>query len=291
MEAKKSNKKTFYKKLHNKYRLVIMQDETFEEKLSFRLSRLNVFVAVGTLVILLIVGTTFLIAFTSLKEYIPGYADVNIKKQVVDLQIRTDSLEHNLNQKEKYINNIKEILMGKDGTDTIMPEPKKLDINYDTITINKSREDSLLREEIEKKSQYNLFFTNNEARKGLLKAVVFFPPVKGIVTNKFNIKGKHLGVDVVAPKNELIKSIADGTVILSSWTLETGYILAIQHSNNTISVYKHNSALLKQQGEIVKAGEPIAIIGETGEFTSGTHLHFELWYNGNPINPEDYLIF
>lgn len=289
MESSKKDKK-FYQKLKSKYRLVIMREETFEERLSFRLSRLNVFVVVGTLVILLTIGIIFLIAFTPLKEYIPGYSDVELKRQARELVIKTDSLEASLNQKEKYIQNIKTILTGRDSLAPLPKKPEQVKV-YDTIDLKRSKEDSLLREEIERATQYNLNLYYKDKKGQSLSSFSFFAPVKGLVTNKFNIAEKHYGVDIVAPKNEMIKATLDGTVIFSSWTLETGYILAIQHTSNIISVYKHNSVLLKKQGDVVKAGSPIAIIGETGEFSTGPHLHFELWHNGRPIDPKDYIVF
>jgi murein DD-endopeptidase MepM/ murein hydrolase activator NlpD len=152
-------------------------------------------------------------------------------------------------------------------------------------------EDSLLRVQIEAEGLYNLSVVDTKNDKDNLTRLHFFPPLKGVVTNPFNAKSGHLGIDVVAPPNEVIVAIADGTVTLSSWTLETGYVIQIQHQNNLISAYKHNSKLLKQSGAQVKAGEAIAIIGNSGELTTGPHLHFEMWHNGTPINPEQYIVF
>lgn len=290
MSVDSKKEKKFVKKLKNKYRLVIMRDETFEERLSFRLSRLNVFVVVGTAVILLIVATTFLIAYTPLREYIPGYADVNVKKNLNFLLSKTDSLEAELYQKEIYVESIRKILTGEDSLEK-PPKPKQLHANYDTITITKSKEDSLLRKEIEQLTEYNLNIYKGDGNNNSISSFSFFPPIKGILTSHYSIPGKHYGVDIVASENELVKSTLDGTVIFSSWTLETGYVIGIQHKNNIMSVYKHNSVLLKEQGSVVKAGDPIAIIGETGELQSGPHLHFELWHNGRAIDPEEHIAF
>jgi len=292
-ESKKEKRKHWIYKLRNKYRLVIEDEGTFEEKVSFRLSRLNVFVTIGTVAIILIVATTFLIAFTPLREYIPGYTDVALQKRVNDLLRLTDSLETEFKQNRLYIQNIKNIIEGKE----IIEDTAKLtvqNINYDNIEYTRSVEDSILRAEYENGTSYNLYYNDNEelaASTSALSSSVFFTPLKGIITTEFDLSAKHYGIDIVARQNEAVKATLDGTVIFSDWTVKTGYVISIQHKNNFISVYKHNSVLLKQEGNIVKAGEPVAIVGESGELTTGPHLHFELWYNGTPVNPKDYITF
>lgn len=296
MTAEIKEKKTpgWASKLRTKYRLVIMNGETLEERLTFRLSRLNVFVALGTLTIILIFLTSMLIAFTPLREYIPGYTDVGLKKKFYELQIKTDSIEKDLEKKQMFIENLKNIISGN-----VMSQHPNVTVDtvkkYGNIRLKKSKEDSLLRQEIESQGRYNLFRTEAyESRlypKSSIGSVLFFVPLKGVVTNEFNPAQAHFGVDVVAKQNEAIKAVLDGTVILSNWTIETGYTIAIQHQENIVSVYKHNSALLKKTGDFVKAGDPVAIIGESGELSSGPHLHFELWNDGNPVNPKDYITF
>ncbi len=287
--------KKWYRKLRNKYRLVIMNDETFEERLSFRLSRLNVFIVVGSIGIILIVGVAYIIAFTPLREYIPGYTDVTVQKRTYDNMLKADSIEKAFNYYDWYIHNIKNVIEGKFDDQVIEYDSEKT-TNYENISIKRSVEDSLLRVEIESQDKYNLIYSDNETdefqtTKTAISSFHFFTPLKGIIINPFNPKGKHYGVDIVAKKNEAIKATLDGTVIFSSWTLETGYVIGIQHQHNLISVYKHNSVLLKKQGAFVKASEVIAVIGETGELSTGPHLHFELWFNGNPVNPRDYITF
>ncbi|MCD4789490.1 MAG: M23 family metallopeptidase [Bacteroidales bacterium] len=292
-ESKKEKRKHWINKLRNKYRLVIVDEGTFEEKVSFRLSRLNVFIAIGTVAIILIVATTFLIAFTPLKEYIPGYTDVTLQKRVNDLLRLTDSLETEFKQNSLYIQNIQNIIEGKEIIEDTSSKPVQ-NINYDKIEYTRSVEDSILRAEYENGTSYNLYYNDNEelsAPTSTLSSSVFFTPLKGIITTEFDLSAKHYGIDIVARQNEAVKATLDGTVIFSDWTVETGYVISIQHKENFISVYKHNSVLLKQEGNIVKAGEPIAIVGESGELTTGPHLHFELWYNGTPVNPMDYIAF
>jgi murein DD-endopeptidase MepM/ murein hydrolase activator NlpD len=291
--AKKAGKFSgFISHLKNKFRLVIMNDSTFEEKLSFRLSRLNVFVVSGTIIILLIVITTFIIAFTPLREYIPGYGDFKTKHRLDDLTLKADSLEKALIDKDLYLYNIKNIIEGKEIVEKLPDKPDSTR-NYGNIKNSKSKEDSNLRQEIESQNQYNLSFSEEgtSPTNYSISSFFFFCPIKGIVTNGFNTSEKHYGVDIVAAKDEAIKATLDGTVIFTSWTLETGYVIAIQHNSDMISIYKHNSGLLKKQGSSVRAGEAIAIIGSSGEQSSGPHLHFELWYNGRAVNPRDYIVF
>jgi len=287
--AKEKSKKKYIHKLKSKYRLSIYNDQTFEEVLVMRLSRLNVIAAVGGVAILLIALVTILIAFTPIREFIPGYPDGNTRRHIVENALKTDSLERELQQWKIYLSNLHTILRG-DSPDNMESIPDT-SIRYSEINFTRSMEDSLLRLQIESEELYNLSVVDTKNDKGNLTRFHFFPPVKGVVTNSFNARLGHLGVDVVAPPNEVIVAIADGTVTLSSWTLETGYVIQIQHENNLLSVYKHNSKLLKQSGAQVKAGEAIAIIGNSGELTTGPHLHFELWHNGTPINPEQYIVF
>ena len=294
MEKKK---KTFLEKIKNKYRLVIYNDQTFEEAVSIRLSRLNVFIVVGTLCILLVFATTYIIAFTPLKEYIPGYGNFDSAKEINKLLHKADSLEKALDLKNTYVNNIRTILKGEQIADESNVMPKSVGVTKE-INYKRSKQDSILRADIESQPGYNLVKTDNNnenpnyaTSSASIKNFFFFTPLNGTVTNNFNPAENHYGVDVVAQRNEAVKATLDGTVILSSWTLETGYSITIQHSNNLVSVYKHNSVLLKKEGDFVKAGEAIAIIGETGMLSTGIHLHFELWFNGIPVNPRDYIIF
>jgi murein DD-endopeptidase MepM/ murein hydrolase activator NlpD len=285
--AKGEGKKLFHR-LKNRYRMVIMNDETLEEKASFNLRPLNVFVSVGIGIILLITITTFIIAFTGLREYIPGYADLKTQRRVYGLVLKTDSMEKALAARDLYIQNIRNVIQGNIDT-TITTKKNETGGKYDTIhKLTKSPEDSMLRNFIESQDQFSLSVNATTATSGTF---LFFPPVKGSVTNRFDQVSKHYGIDIVANPNEAIKSTLDGTVVFANFTSETGYVIAIQHSNNLFSLYKHNSALLKKAGDFVKAGEVVAIIGNSGELSEGPHLHFELWYNGSPMNPQQFISF
>jgi len=289
----KRNKK-WYKNLRGKYRLVILNDQTFEERISLRLTRLNVFVVLFSIGVIFMALTFILIANSSIKEYIPGYPNINETRQLYNLNILADSLILDIERKNKYISNIKNIFNG----DTLVEDYLEIELaeaRYDTIRNKKSINDSILRAEFENQSMYNLYFTESgqlkESNEASIKSFSFFTPLQGIITSGFNLIENHYGIDLVTSHNEAVKATLDGTVVFSGWTLETGYVIGLQHERNFISVYKHNSVLLKKEGDHVLAGEPIAISGQSGELTTGPHLHFELWENGTPVNPEEYITF
>lgn len=277
--------------MRTKLRLVIMKDETFEEKFALRLTPLRTFIIVGVLIILLITLTTYIIAFTQLREYIPGYADVGMKRNLIYLSMKTDSLTGKIRNQEIYIQNLNDVITGKAGMDKVK-DTNSVTAKFDSIThLERSVSDSLLRTKIESQDKYDLALDADAAYASSIAGFYFFTPLNGTITDEFNSKTKHYGVDIVGSPNEAIKSTLDGSVVFAGFTAETGYVIAVQHSNNIVSIYKHNSALLKASGDFVKAGDVIAIIGNSGELSNGPHLHFELWYNGNPVNPKDYLSF
>ncbi len=286
MKKLKRSKK-IKKKLLHKYRLVVLNEDTFEERFTFKLNRLNVFIFSIIFALLLITTTTIIIAFTPLREYIPGYSSVALKKKATMLTYKTDSLQRAIAVNEQYFSSIKKVLTGDVKTvdfnkDSII---KAAEIDLSELNLTPSKEDSLLREKVSLEDKYNPLINNYEV------SFVLFPPVKGTISDEFNTKIKHYGVDVVTAKDAPVKATADGTVIFSEWTAETGFVIIIDHSNNFLSVYKHNALLSKDQGELVKAGEVIATVGNTGEFSSGPHLHFELWSDGYPINPTNLVDF
>jgi len=287
--AEKKDKPKILHRLKSKYRLSIYNDESFQEVWYMRLSRLNVISFVGSIAIFLVVLVIVLIAFTPLREFIPGYPDGNTRRNIYINALKIDSLEREIEVWRSYYDNINNILRGAEPQSIeSKPDSNK---KYRELSFKRSVEDSLLRLQIEENEMYNLSVFENQNKSSNINNILFFPPVKGVITNTFNMQQDHFGVDLVAAPNEAVVAVADGTVTLSTWTLETGYVIQIQHGDNLISVYKHNSKLLKKQGTRVKAGEAIAIIGNSGELTTGPHLHFELWYNGNPIEPDKYIKF
>jgi len=288
MAQNKKNKGAFRKKLTHKYRLVILNEDTFEEKLSFKLTRLNVFILSGVFSILLIIGTIFFIAFTPLKEYIPGYSSTNLKRKASNLVYKVDSLQQELLANGIYINSVKEILTGKIkevnfNKDSILQSFK---IKKDTIDVDPSEADSLFRLEIEHKERFNIF---EEAQRN--PEIVFFAPVTGTITENYNVKNRHYAVDIAVNKDTPVKAVADGMIIFAEWTADTGHVVLIQHASGFISVYKHNASIHKIQGELVVSGEVIASAGNTGELSTGPHLHFELWTEGYPVDPTKFIDF
>jgi len=284
-------KRPVSERLKDKYRLIIYNDNTFEEVGYIKLKGFNLLWIIGAVGTILVALTFILIAYTSVRELIPGYPDSKIHREIIMNALKLDSLEHELEIRDKYFTNIGNIITGYDPVKK--GDPKSQITETKDIKFHKSDKDSLLRKQIEDDEQFN-FNTNNKPSQqstGNLSQVHFFTPLRGIVTNSFNRTTSHYGTDIVSGPNDVIKSVLDGTVIMAVWTLETGYVIQIQHENNLISVYKHNAELLKKVGSRVEAGEPIAIVGNSGELTTGPHLHFELWFNGRPVNPEDYIVF
>tara|TARA_B110000967_G_scaffold208076_1_gene259120 strand:+ start:6200 stop:7066 length:867 start_codon:yes stop_codon:yes gene_type:complete len=287
--VKKQNKKKgkLKQKLTDKYRLVVLNEDTFEERFSLKLSVLNIFVLGGVLSFLLILITTFFITFTPIKEFIPGYSSTNLKIKATKLTLKTDSLKKKLDILHNYTMALQPILTGEIKAkfiDSIQLESERIVIK-DSL-LNASREDSIFREKIESKDRFPI---QNNASSNV--KIVFFAPLNGIISQDFDSKTKHLAVDIVAKKNAPVKATADGTVIFSGWTTETGNVIILKHAYNYISVYKHNGNLLKQQGDFVKSGEVIASVGSTGELTTGPHLHFELWSDGYAVNPINLIDF
>jgi murein DD-endopeptidase MepM/ murein hydrolase activator NlpD len=283
------DKKRFIKKLRHKYRLSIYRDETYEEVLNLKLSRLNVLAWGGLITFVFLFIVVSIIAYSPVREFIPGYPDENTLISSLRNKQRLDSIELELNRRDKYFDNLNRIISGK--------EPENYDNegdtnkNYNNITFTKSSEDSMLRERYKQEDKFSLEPEQEKKTVSGISQMHFFPPIKGLVTNSFNTLTNHYGADIVAGVNEVVKSTLEGTVVMATWTLETGWVIEVQHENNLISVYKHNAELLKRVGDYVKVGEPIAIIGNSGELTTGPHLHFELWHNGVPLNPEDYISF
>ncbi|MEE9406560.1 MAG: M23 family metallopeptidase [Polaribacter sp.] len=287
MGKKDKKKDKLKKRLTDKYRLVVLNENTFEERFSLKLSRLNVFVLGGVFSILLIAVTTVLIAFTPIKEYIPGYSSSQLKADAVKLTFEADSLKIKLAVLENYTKALIPVLTGEieaESIDSIQTKARQRVINESLL--NASKEDSLFREKIESENRFAIQQNTNSNVK-----IVFFAPLSGTVSQNFDSNSKHFAVDIVAKTGTPIKAIADGTVIFSDWNTETGYVILLKHSNDYISVYKHNGNLLKQQGDFVKSGEVIATVGSTGELTTGAHLHFELWSGGYAVNPTNFIDF
>ena len=275
----------FWKKALNKYRFVIMTDDSFEEKFSLKTNRLKVFLFLSFFTLFCVVATFILITNTSLRELVPGKESEEVQREIISLVLRSDSLMARLENQQLYFENFKTIIGGK------FPVDSSITIDNKNIekkpSFERSVEDSLLRILVESNETGMINLKNNVKNE----LFAFFTPVLGVVSDTFNLKAKHFGIDLVAKENSRISSVLDGVVVISDWNPQTGYVIGVQHKNGFLSLYKHNSMLLKSVGNYVNAGEHIAVIGNTGEFSSGPHLHFELWLDGVAVNPKNYILF
>jgi murein DD-endopeptidase MepM/ murein hydrolase activator NlpD len=286
--SEKTPRKLFLKLTH-KYRMVLLNEDTFEEVGNMRLTRLNLIALIGIVLILLVSITYLLIAYTNIRESIPGYPDATMRQHIRTNAMKLDSLEHEQAIRDQYFDNMKRIISGE------VPELFLNDTTGMTDSRNfnflRSTNDSLLRQQVEAEEQFRLGVLDESLVNRNLYEMHFFTPVKGMITRSFSPSDLHFGIDLVSAPNEVVKATLDGTVTMSTWTLETGYVIQVQHDHELISVYKHNATLFKSVGEKVVAGDAIAVVGNSGELTTGPHLHFELWHDRVPLDPADYIVF
>ena len=282
----KNKRKMFWRNFKFKYKLTITNENTLEEVVGIHVSKLNgVSVLLLTFTVIFLIVST-IIVFTPLRNYLPGYMNSEVREQVVVNALRADSLQDALNRQSLYIMNIQDIFKGQVKVDTVH--------SIDSLTIARSEElmertqqEEEFRKQYEEKERYNLTATDYNITSGL----IFHRPTRGMMSSGFDANKKHYGVDIAATPNESVLATLDGTVILSTYTAETGYVIQIQHGQNMVSIYKHCGSLLKKEGDVVKAGEAIALVGSTGEKTTGPHLHFELWNMGRALDPSKYIVF
>ena len=287
MKNKKQNK-SFLKRIFNDYKVVVSSEDTFEEKLSFKANKINVFIIMLVYSIILISFTISIVFFTQLREMVPGYSSSDLLNRAIYLTKKTDSLEQQIALNNKFYKSIEDVLSGNIN-EFIARDELSIDsnlINPGVVTISPNSQDSILRKYVENEDKFNL--TNNEL---IIENKMFFSPIKGEITQNFNYNENHFAIDIAADIGTPVKSVLDGKIIFSEWSLETGYVVVIDHGENIISVYKHNSKTFKEQNDFVQAGEVIAYSGNQGNLSSGPHLHFELWKNGTPIDPEPLLNF
>ena len=287
MKNKKQNK-SFLKRIFNDYKVVISSEDTFEEKFSFKANKINALIIMLVYSIILISFTISIVFFTQLREMVPGYSSTDLLNRAIYLTKKTDSLEQQIALNNKFYKSIEDVLSG--NIDELVPRDElSVDsslINSDFVTVSPNSQDSILRKYVENEDKFNL--TNNEL---IIENKMFFSPIKGEITQSFNFNENHFAIDIAADIGTPVKSVLDGKIIFSEWSLETGYVVVIDHGENIISVYKHNSKILKEQNDFVQAGEVIAYSGNQGNLSTGPHLHFELWKNGTPIDPEPLLNF
>lgn len=287
--SKKNKNGSLWDRLRRRYQFNVMNEETYEVKSVLTISILNIVIWTGIAFLLMGFLTYLMISFTPLKQYIPGYGKIDEREMVLSQQFLVDSLEIRTEQNNLKLKIIEKILSG--DFDTMGYTEDLFAGNYDSLNLfSDSKEDSILRSEVELRERFSIF-DDNEAEAFSISNISFFPPLKGTVSDTFNAKNNHFGIDVIAGSNKEVKSVYQGTVVFAEFTVETGYIIGIQHSNDLFSVYKHNSKLNKKSGDEVKQGEVIAVAGNTGELSSGPHLHFELWYKGEAVDPSKYINF
>lgn len=285
MKNKKENK-GFFKKLFNDYKVVVSSEDTFEEKFAFKASKINVFVLILVYSVILISFTISVVFFTQLRELVPGYSSSDLLSRAIYLTQKTDSLERQIELNNKFYKSIEDVLSGKTDEfierDNIPIDSSLNDKNLFSISPNS--EDSILRNYVDSQDKFNL--TINEL---VIENKMFFSPIKGDITQTFNFEENHFAIDIAADIGTPVKSILDGKILFSEWSVDTGHVIIVDHGDNIVSVYKHNSKSLKEQNDFVQAGEVIAYSGNQGSLSSGPHLHFELWKNGTPIDPEPLL--
>ena len=279
-------------RLRSKFRFSIFNDTSHEELFVFRANGLMMLVSIALAVIFIIGSVTLLISFTPLREFIPGYPNAQTRRAIVQNAIKADSLEHTIRMWDFHLNNIQRIVSGLEPlqpenlTSSATPADTSIKLTFSSAV---SKEDSLLREEVIRQEKFNLGSGNRSIEQ--IEGLHFFPPVKGVISNGFNMATNHPFIDIAAPANSVVSAVLDGTVVLAAWTEETGFTIQIQHENDLISIYKHNSKLLKKSGDRVTAGMAIGLVGNTGTLSSGYHLHFELWHKGVPVDPTKYIKF
>jgi len=276
--------------LRSKYRFSIYKDTSHYELFVVRISGFGILISSILFVMIIIASVTVLIAFTSLKELIPGYPDTQTRRTIVSTALKADSLEQVMKKWDWFLSNMHRILNEEApiDLDAIFTAPGD---SLGASSLSKpmrSREDSLLRQEVQQQERFSVSLRNPSQQ---IDGTLFFPPVKGVVSDGFSVAKNHLAIDIAAPKNSVVHAVLDGVVVFAGWTDDTGFVIQIQHNNNLLSFYKHNDKLLKKTGEQVKAGDAIALVGNTGSITTGAHLHFELWYNGTPVDPAKYIAF
>lgn len=287
---------SLFKRLKKKDRLVVVDLETYEEIRHFNFSALNIIIYSLFFTLVIIFSTWAVIAYSPIKQTIPGYPNISKQKQLAYLDKKNlswiEQQKTKLNREHLYYKNLQLILSDSIIESTVDYAAVTDTNSYPTQNFSTSVKDSILRQKIEEQEKYLVNINQeNNSNTNELKGVLFFPPINGTITDSMNVKKGHFGVDIIAPKDEPVKSTLNGTVIFTDWTPNNGNVIHVQHSRNLISVYKHNSVLLKKIGDIVKTGDPIAIIGNSGKLSTGPHLHLELWHKGAPLNPLDYILF
>lgn len=283
-----TNELSFWKRIRFKYKLSFINENTLEEVWSFRLSQLSVFISLGVFAFSLVAFTAFIIIMTPIRNYLPGYLDVEVRKEIVQNALRADSLERMIEIQNLYLKNVTGIISGTIELDSIREIDSLARVDAD-FEIPRSPEEEEYVKNFEQEEKYNLTVLNTNPLP--MDGLFFYKPVNGVISSHYQADIHHFGVDIAAASKESVLATLDGTVMYAGYDPNQGNVIQLQHKNGFVSVYKHNELLLKEPGEQVVAGEAIALVGNTGKLSTGPHLHFELWYNGKPVNPEDFIVF
>ena len=283
----KKKKHTLLDKLSERFHILLVNEKTLAKKKLFSSSTINLAGSIGFVFLLLLSTSFIVIYFTPLKEYFRGYTSIELRENAVENSMKLDSLENLYLAQSNYIKSLKNILSGNVSFEEIKENTSSLETNQVELEIVKTnKEDSLLRALVDEEDKYNALEIEGERF-----TTVLFPPVKGELSSRFDYENKHYGVDIAMPENSPVHSISEGIVVFAEWTSETGFVIIAEHLNGLTSIYKHNSSIVKSQGDRIQTGEIIAFTGNTGSLTTGPHLHFELWYQGEPVDPENYIEF
>lgn len=291
MAKKHSSRGKWISRLQKHYRLVVMNDDNFEMKASLKLTMLNVLIVTSTLFVIFAAIIILLLKFTPASDLFFDFrTGQELKRDAVAMRTTIDSLEALVDKQTIYLEDIRMVMRGE--VDTLRPGISAEGVLYDTLPLSaQSAADSLLRAEFDEKQQVGIFTGITGQAQRIMEGKVFVPPVRGIITKTFEEESGHFGIDIVGKEKEPIKAIYEGKVVFTGWTNDFGHVIVLQHADNLVSVYKHNSALLKKVGNFVRSGEVIALMGNTGELSQGPHLHFELWLDMAPVNPNQYIVF
>ncbi|MBO8470955.1 MAG: M23 family metallopeptidase [Bacteroidetes bacterium] len=273
----------------SKFRLTLVDDQTHKQLWSIRFTRLNFLVSVITVCVCAAAAIYSVIAFTPVRTFIPGYPDAHTKRAAIQNAILADSLEEKMKVWEIYATNLRKVISGEEPMriDSLISLGRSVSM-ADTDTDLAQKQDSILREQVKEAEQFGL--TGQKDRKLPIEGMHFFTPLKGVISQGYDAL-VHPYIDITAPANSVVKAALDGTVIFAGWNDEAGYTIQLQHSNDIVTIYKHNQKLLKKTGDKVTAGSPIALVGSTGSLSTGDHLHFELWYKGEAADPTKYINF
>ena len=283
----KKKKHTLIDKLSERFHILLVNEKTLEKKKLFSSSLVSL-VSSSLFTFLLVLSSSFMLIYiTPLKEYFRGYTSIELRESALVNSMKLDSLESLYISQSNYINSIKDLLSGNISFEELDQNSEYIEASSLELEIVKAnKEDSLLRALVDEEDKYNAFDLQGERF-----TTVLFPPVKGTLSSEFDYESKHYGVDIAMPENSPVHSISEGIIVFAEWTSETGFVIIIEHLNGLISIYKHNASIIKSQGDRIDTGEIIAFTGNTGSLTTGPHLHFELWYQGEPVDPVSYIEF